>query len=196
MKSLKLRYFLISLLIVFFLGLNTSPFADTREGISKIRFIGGGSAWHFSMHTKDICGTKNFKLTFTWRLFNKYDLESHYLYLWEDIQMFEPDYYSAFTAHGLMFNLRFPLAQDINYGAGLGLFLANYVHPLIDTTYLSFTPGLYVKIEYLPYILDFLRIEMLYIFIPLDLRDYSYNKYAFMHIFTASIGMYGEKKDE
>ncbi len=194
MKISRNKYIIISITILFLLIMNLAPFADGQNRISKLKLIGAGGGWLFSIHTKDICGNKNLKFTLTWKLFNKFKLESTYLYLWEKIQCFEPEYYSEFMTHGLLFNLKFHIKEDILYGAGIGLFLANYTHPLIDTTHLRFTPGIYIKLEFLNYIMEALRFELMYLMIPLDLRDYSYNKFTFMHIFTISIEPYGEDR--
>ena len=187
-KNSRYKIVLFAVILLFFSNkFSISIFAEDKAE-PKIKYVSAWAGWLFSIHTKDICGALNLKISLTWKLFNKYKLETTYLYLWEKIQCFKSDYYSEFSAYGLMFNLKFPIKKNIWYGGGPGIFLANYVHPLIDATYFHFTPGLYLKIEFLP--TDFVKFEFMYLFIPLDLRDYSYNKYAFMHIFTISIEVY------
>ena len=90
-------------------------------------------------------------------------------------------------------NAKFKLPYNFYAGAGFGIHYTNFCHYNLDETYIKWKPGLNLSLEYrIPWknknrIIYLSKIEVMYFFVPIDLRNTSFDDYYYSHILALSI---------
>ena len=89
-------------------------------------------------------------------------------------------------------NAKFKLPYNFQIGAGLGINYTNFCHYNLDETYIKWKPSYNLSLEwYLPektkWGFPFRKLELMYFFIPLNLKETSFKKYYYSHILALSV---------
>ena len=133
----------------------------------------------------------NTKFEFDWKINDWMELETSAVFLRVNT-LHDPDiFYKELGLWGIMTNAKFKLPYNFYAGAGFGIHYTNFCHYSLDETYMKWKPGINLSLEwYLPektkwgFLIR--KLELMYFFIPLNLKDYSFGKYYYAHIFALS----------